>query len=278
MKGEMMMTMITWERMFIRTGFDVEKMGENTFSFAHENDENIVYFQKILHQLETESSFNGYTFMRKEHVVNEDEFLNACEIIEKDDQTFFLGVANVDLNSLDTCIAGLIRWLNWIGFHTTICCDGHDRKPVYIEFKNRELETRLVNHCLDLLTNKKWVCSPRGNLDIRRTRENRGYQRLNRYRLLDLAEIIYENRKALKDFVQAGLVLSGVNKTNIHYKITQRAAVAGERIQLKTQKNPNLGIYTFLHVKKVHHDHCLAEDENGEFYSLAKDDYYVVEE
>src|SRR4051812_46671970 len=104
MKGEMKMTMITWERMFIRTGFDVEKAGENTFSFAHENDENIVYFQKTLQQLGIDSSFNGYTFMPKEHVVNENKFLNACEKIEKDDQTFFLGVANVDLNSLDTCI------------------------------------------------------------------------------------------------------------------------------------------------------------------------------
>jgi hypothetical protein len=45
--------------------------------------------------------------------------------------------------------------------------------------------------------------------------------------LLDLAEIIYENRKALKDFVQAGFALSEVNKTNIHYKITQRSVVAG---------------------------------------------------
>ena len=42
------MTMITWERMFIRMGFDVEKVAEKTFSFVHENDENIIYFQKIL--------------------------------------------------------------------------------------------------------------------------------------------------------------------------------------------------------------------------------------
>ena len=47
-------------------------------------------------------------------------------------------------------------------------------------------------------------------------------KRANRYRLLDLAELIYENRTALKEFVQAGLILGGGNITDQHYQITQR--------------------------------------------------------
>jgi hypothetical protein len=88
-----------------------------------------------------------------------------------------------------------------------------------IGFINRVLETRLLYYCLEILTNKEWVCSPRGNLDIRRTGEYRGNQRFIRYRLLDLAELIYDNRKELKEFAQAGLILCGCNITNVHYKI-----------------------------------------------------------
>ena len=247
--------MITWERMFIRMGFVVEKVGEKTFSFVHENDENISFFQKILQHLQLEDAVIGLTFEPREFEVNEEEFLHACEAIEGDHQTYFEGVANVELMALDTYISGLIRWLNSIGFTTKICCDGHDRRPAYIGFENRELETQLLNYCLKLLTNNEWGCSPRGYIDIRRTADNRRTKRANRYRLLDLAELIYENRTALKEFVQAGLILGGGNITDQHYQITQRVANVGERVQLKTKRMEPGVLYTFLTVKKSKQDH-----------------------
>ena len=73
------MAMITWGRMFIRMGFIVEKVGEKTFSFVHENDENISFFQKILQHLQLEDEVIGLTFEPREIEVNEKEFLDACK-------------------------------------------------------------------------------------------------------------------------------------------------------------------------------------------------------
>ncbi|WP_209121155.1 hypothetical protein [Alkalihalobacillus sp. BA299] len=230
------MAMITWERMLIRMGFVVEKTGEKTFSFVHENEDNIHFFKKILNHLNIEGSLFELEFKPKENEINEEEFLTAYETIQGGD-IYFKGVANVELAVLDTYISGLIRWLNSVGFRTTICCDGHDRRPALIGFKNRELEPLLLNSCLNLITKNEWGCSPRGNLTVKEKEGNRVRMvKSSRYRLLDLAELIYENRTVIKEFVHAGLVLGGVNITNDHYKITQRAAKIGERIQLKKKR------------------------------------------
>ncbi|WP_096200012.1 hypothetical protein [Bacillus sp. FJAT-45350] len=272
------MTMISWKRMLIRMGFVVKTVEENMFSFMHENDANIEFFQKILDKLNVEYTFKGLIFTPENIEVNEEEFLSICESIQGD-QTYFEGFANVQLIALDTYISGLVRWLNAIGFTTTICCDGHNRTPAHIGFKNREAETRILNYSLSLVTNQTWSCSPRGHFRIRTTNEdNRSRtERPKRELLLDLAEALYEKRTILQPFVQAGLELSDCPTYDWNYSITQRAAEVGERIQLKAQSRERGVLYEYATVKEVVNERvCVVKNEKGDVFRLAVGEYYVI--
>jgi hypothetical protein len=102
---------------------------------------------------------------------------------------------------MDTYMAGLVRWLDYIGIETSYSCDGHGERPPQVDVVSN------VGIAL-------WILRTRSNFFQKRRGISIIYQHpqpgrnvspartTDRYRLLEVAEWLYEKRDELKDLVE----------------------------------------------------------------------------
>ncbi|MBM7702112.1 M20/M25/M40 family metallo-hydrolase [Metabacillus iocasae] len=129
--------MKTWNQLFTRHGFMVKEEGINEFICWEETEENIAFLVESL-----ENAFVSYKF---EHgfltidspVVSEETWLKGIDFKNRgrgEGLWFRPGKDEPKVKELDTYIAGVVRQLNRLGFHTMHCCDGHEKRRPSIGF------------------------------------------------------------------------------------------------------------------------------------------------
>ncbi|WP_462326114.1 hypothetical protein [Desulfoplanes sp.] len=97
-------------------------------------------------------------------------------------------------------MAGLVRWLHYIGIKTSYSCDGHGERPSLVEVITG------VGIALWILRTRSRFFQKRRGISITYQQPLRGRnvsppRTANRYHLLKVAEWLYEKRDELKDLV-----------------------------------------------------------------------------
>ncbi|WP_462326142.1 hypothetical protein [Desulfoplanes sp.] len=119
--------LMPWKRILVRSGFLVQEQGQG-FSLKEETPGNRNYLDKILAKGRF-GEIREDIFMPREAYVDESLWLG---IVEKAHSGAESGRAD-DLSIMDTYMAGLVRWLHYIGIETSYSCDGHGERPPQIE-------------------------------------------------------------------------------------------------------------------------------------------------
>ena len=111
---------------------------------------------------------------------------------------------NIELQIMDTYMAGIVRWANAAGIKTTYSCDGHKQREPRMNLADRSQEP-VLNYFLRAVSNGEWGFggsrfSKRGNRPIQ---PSNGAAEYDRVWLLDVAEKIYQHQAPLRQFVEA---------------------------------------------------------------------------
>jgi hypothetical protein len=103
---------------------------------------------------------------------------------------------------MDTFLAGLTRWLSYIGIESGCSCDGHGEKaPI---FSSDESDHAVLRRCLKLVSTAN-IHFVNGRLRLSGPLE-RTFKNI-RPLLLDLAEAIYDKRDELSQHVKIARTL-----------------------------------------------------------------------
>ncbi|MGX9365608.1 hypothetical protein ACTVJH_06155 [Desulfoplanes sp. PS50] len=184
-----------WKRILVRSGF-LGREQEAGFSLEEETPGNRNYLDKILAKGQF-GEIRENIFMPNEAQIDEAIWLAAVENLHSGAES---GRAD-DLEIMDTYMAGLVRWLNYIDIKMTFSCDGHGQRPPKIDVSSHDIEIAL------------WILKTRSHFFRKHAHFSISYQQLNqgrdvspahttnRYRLLEVAEWLHEKRDELKDLV-----------------------------------------------------------------------------
>jgi hypothetical protein len=187
---------LSWGKLFIRSGFIFEKLN-NAYDFSSENSQNISYLKEILSKLEVADQFSSKDNTFKPHLkrFSEDDWLKAIEALHTGAEWGASDMAQIELKIMDTYMAGLVRWLNYIGLSTTYSCDGHNRKAPVITFAQAEGLIMFESMLKILSAGSRFLIRQRDSHSIsfsnRRTDNNRDYDRSS---LLLLAEMLHRRK------------------------------------------------------------------------------------
>jgi len=122
----LLISRISWLRALLRSGF-MAREAENRISLTDETEANRKYLQKLL----TSGHFGmlkNDILLPNEPYIEESFWLRTVDSGHGSSEA---GRAD-DLASMDTYMAGLVRWLNEAGIATELSCDGHgERKPSF---------------------------------------------------------------------------------------------------------------------------------------------------
>jgi len=124
-----------------------------------------------------------------------DDWLKAIEALHTGAEWGASDMAQIELKIMDTYMAGLVRWLNYIGLSTTYSCDGHNRKAPVITFAQAEGLIMFESMLKILSAGSRFLIRQRDSHSIsfsnRRTDNNRDYDRSS---LLLLAEMLHRRK------------------------------------------------------------------------------------
>jgi hypothetical protein len=187
---------MSWERILVRSGFLVRKQRQG-FSLEEETSRNRNYLEKLL----AKGGFGNIRqnlFIPNKADVDESLWLTT---IDKTHAGAESGQPD-DLEIMDTYMAGLIRWLYYIGIKTTFSCDGHGKRLPQIDLAEPDAGIALWILNTRFRSFRK---SGRNSIIYGRPRHGRNVSSVPRSdpkRLLDVAEWLYEKRDELKDLVE----------------------------------------------------------------------------
>jgi len=183
-----------WKRILVRSGFLVREQ-EAGFSLEEETPGNRNFLDKILAKGQF-GEIRENIFMPNEAQIDEAIWLAAVENLHSGAES---GRAD-DLEIMDTYMAGLVRWLDYIGIETSYSCDGHGERPPQVDV--------ISNVGIAL-----WILRTRSNAFRQHHRDSIIYQQPGRGRdvsparttgrcdMLEVAEWLHEKRDELKDLV-----------------------------------------------------------------------------
>jgi hypothetical protein len=189
---------LPWRRILIRTGFNAIECGDH-FDFSSETEDNRRYFNCLLQVSNVGGRFGGDLFYPLTPEINELTWLQTIEHNHGGAESGRKGFNNIELLIMDTFLAGLTRWLSYIGIENGCSCDGHGTKiPNW--GPSDEADVIIFIQCLKQVSTDNILFMRPGRLCLpgppSRTIEN------IRPLLLDLAENIYAKRDDLADFVK----------------------------------------------------------------------------
>lgn len=187
-----------WGRILIRSGFYASECTDH-FDFNNETEDNVKYFIKILNLSQLGGRFDGNLFYPFSLEINEQLWLKTIEQHHGGAEGGKPGFNNIELQIMDTFIAGFTRWINYIGIGSGNSCDGHGVRIPHISLYE-DLDKELLSRCIKLVSNTK-LRLVEGKLRLPgppdRTIEN------IRPILLEIAEAIHAKRDDLAQYVKA---------------------------------------------------------------------------
>lgn len=184
---------LPWSKILIRSGFLSNPEGDLRISLSDENEQNIDYLNRIVnfgHFGVVKNSF----FTPTEAHVEEDLWLSAVESCHGGAE----GGAPDELPIMDTYMAGLVRWLNCLGIHTSNSCDGHGRNCARLWC--RDPNSAGIAACILNLSGQQFEQRDRAILHLPITR-SRACSTIATKNLLDVAEWLHANQKQLSPIV-----------------------------------------------------------------------------
>lgn len=207
-----LMQELPWERILIRSGFYAQKVGEG-FSFKAENKYNRDYFMKILRYLDMKECYDAKTgmFIPPQEVIHEKIWLEGVENLHSGAEGGLADFYHIELEIMDTFMAGIVRWINTAGLKTGFSCDGHGKIAPEIYAYDEEpqffLQT-VLDSFLFSVSDGQWRYKERKLINYEGNGDRRFNRRLmdekknfNRYWLLDAAEKIYLKQDFLRDML-----------------------------------------------------------------------------
>ena len=203
-----MVNQIEWKRVFIRSGFLFDEDSAH-FSFKRENEYTVKYLTKIFVQLGFISNQYGFMgsriFVPPGLTVDEGEWLTAIEQLHTGTEGGISDMYGIELEQMDTFMAGIVRWVNGAGRATSYSCDGHNRNIAELVFMARRDEI-LFDYFLRVVSGDRWKYRQGQLLGVRQfPRQDLGFPRSDsRHWLLEVAEKIFTKMDMLRQFVEAG--------------------------------------------------------------------------
>ena len=188
---------IPWSRILVRSGFNATKSADS-FDFASETEENRKYFKNILRLSDAGGMFEGNLFYPLNPEINEQIWLQTIECYHTGAEGGKPGFNSIELEIMDTFMAGFTRWINYIGIGSYTSCDGHGVRTA--RFTAVEGDIEVLNRCLKLVSNTQ-IRLTAGRLHLP---GSSGYTIKNiRLILLDLAEALYARQDELTEYVKS---------------------------------------------------------------------------
>jgi hypothetical protein len=180
----------------VRSGFNANN-GADGFDFASETEDNREYFNKILRYSNAGGRFEGNLFYPLTPEINEQIWLRTVERYHTGAEGGKPGFNSIELEIMDTFMAGFTRWINYIGIVSYTSCDGHGGKIA--RFTAVEGNIEVLNRCLKLVSNTQ-IRLTAGRLHLPGSSD----YTINNIRpmLLDVAEALHENRDELAKYVK----------------------------------------------------------------------------
>jgi tripeptide aminopeptidase len=176
--------MKTWNQLFVRHGWKLEKLEENIFNIRSETEYNVAFLRECLERTGVQSLIeDGKLFLRGEPV-SEQEWIQAVDFLYRgrgEGLWFQAGKEEPKVQQLDTYICGILRQLKWLGFQTIGSCDGHERRAAHVIISNEGKSVKELVQLLEALGAKRVHCREHGQSCTVSLP-------LNRMELLNLAE------------------------------------------------------------------------------------------
>ena len=124
--------LMPWGRVLVRTGYNATEC-DHYFNFNDETEGNRTYFKKILlHSGVGGTIDDSCCFYPSSPEINEHRWLDTIEHHHSGAESGKPGFNNIELQIMDTFMAGFTRWINFIGIDSGNSCDGHGVKVPHI--------------------------------------------------------------------------------------------------------------------------------------------------
>ncbi|GAE94685.1 peptidase T [Gracilibacillus boraciitolerans JCM 21714] len=175
--------MKTWNQLFIRHGWNVQKNEGNVFDCQMETKENVEFLQKNLEALGVSYWMEGSNLILADKPVAECEWIKILDFPNRgrgEGLWFEPGQEDPKVEELDTYICGIVRQFNRLGFHTKGSCDGHGKRSPHVMVKKEKDIDQLAGMLLALGLKRVYYREQRNSYCI--------YLHAQKNELLDLAE------------------------------------------------------------------------------------------
>ena len=199
---------IEWRRAFIRNGFNPIEI-DGKFDFNRENYGIQRFLFSILSDLQLNAEYKNGIFSPVSTTVDESAWLDAIDKLHTDSEGGRSGMDDIDLQMMDTYMAGIVRWVNAAGIKTKHSCDGHppyERRGPTLDLADVSQRVPL-NKFLRLVSDGEWEFIRNRFVkteERRRAARNREpIPHKDRAWLLDMAEKIHEHQSSLRQLAES---------------------------------------------------------------------------
>jgi tripeptide aminopeptidase len=176
--------MKTWNQLFVRHGWKLEKLEENIFNIRSETEYNVAFLRECLERTGVQSLIEDRKLLLRGEPVSEQDWIQAVDFRYRgrgEGLWFQAGKEEPKVQQLDTYICGIVRQLNRLGFQTIGSCDGHERRAAHVIISNEGKSVEELVQLLEALGVKRVHCREHGQSFTVSLP-------LNRMELLNLAE------------------------------------------------------------------------------------------
>ena len=127
--------MKTWNQLFVRHGWMLDRKEENVFDCTHETEVNVDYLVECLNQAEVSYSMKEGVLTLQDDSISEQEWIQILEFRNRGIGGYLWfqpGSEEPKVRELDTYISGIVRQFNRLGFYTNGSCDGHGKRAAHV--------------------------------------------------------------------------------------------------------------------------------------------------
>lgn len=168
----------SWERLFIRSG--IRCFQDSNGLRLLEAPDNLGFVHEILASLRLEHYLSAEVFHTTEYAPSDRVWLDVRDSFRGGAEAGPVGFENIELRIMDTHISGVIRWLNALGYTTTLSCEGHrpqqpcrivllsSQEQLEVSHLIREISAGELNYSDGIITEQnrvgKWVRPAKASL------------------------------------------------------------------------------------------------------------------
>ncbi len=168
----------SWERLFIRSGIRCFQ-DSNGLRFL-EAPENLGFVREVLASLKLEHYLSAKVFHTTEYAPSDRVWLDVWDSFRGCAEAGPVGFENIELRIMDTHISGVVRWLNALGYTTTLSCEGHrpqqpcrlvlpsSKEQLEVSHLIREISAGALNYSAGIITEQdrvgEWIRPAKASL------------------------------------------------------------------------------------------------------------------